>query len=231
MKKIFPFLFILFFLGAGCSNLKNADQKQTGGSDSAIEDSGLTKKQGEAVPAPQAISILDYYYALPSKYVMYLREGNIGESSSARDSVIATKDLKNYYLRLQKPGDEVNSDIAVFLAPDADNLVAVSSRACGPVCEEEFYLLKYDGQNWTNMTSQLLPKMNSNELIGKLRAALSEAGENVSTDQTLSYTLHYELPRYGTTIPVSAQVTEPVLFDTDALYELKWSNGKFVVVK
>lgn len=119
-------------------------------------------------------TMLDYYYLIPSKYFAKDGKGKslIPESKSKRRALIkklleerldgvdypkkgefgysplAVVDEKNYYISLNPTyhyGDGyAGVEIAAFIKPNGERIIAVSSAVCGISCEEErkaFYIL------------------------------------------------------------------------------------------
>src|SRR3954466_719797 len=104
-------------------------------------------------PRPKARNILDYYLAMPPKYLRYAG----GDSAAARNAALYVSDIENGYLQARQPNGEFYSAVALFKRPDGDDLVAVENRECAHGCNEEFYLLTYRNGQWSDVTAQMLP--------------------------------------------------------------------------
>ncbi|MDQ1559383.1 MAG: hypothetical protein QOD32_2443 [Pyrinomonadaceae bacterium] len=146
--------------------------------------------------------VRDYFYTLPERY-LDIPTDDRADALQRTDVVV---DERNGYISLLH-GASGRYVVAVFRektqvdssTPDR-YLVALSQTLPGSSSARttsRFFFLRYDMKKWSDVTDEVLPRpFDSN--------------------------LHYELPRYGTTITVTNRAGERV-------YDLVWANGRFNV--
>ncbi|HEV2802087.1 MAG TPA: caspase family protein [Pyrinomonadaceae bacterium] len=138
--------------------------------------------------------VRDYFYTLPERYL----DIPVGERAGLLQSGVAVVDTKNGYISLQN-GVSGQYVITVFRRTTGGYLVALRhTRPGSPAARgvSRLFFLRYDSEKWSDVTDEVLP---------------------VPFDPNLNY----ELPRYGTSIPVTNRAGAKV-------YELVWANGRFV---
>lgn len=137
--------------------------------------------------------VREYFYTLPERYLDIPTESRAALLQSAG----AIVDAQNGYISLQN-GASGRYVLTVFRRTDDSYLVALSHTRPGSSRSlSRFFFLRYDLEKWSDVTDSVLP---------------------VPFDPALNY----ELPRVGTTIPVTNRAGAKV-------YDLVWTNGRFVV--
>jgi hypothetical protein len=109
-------------------------------------------------------TILDYYLLMPQKYLRY----SGGDSAEARQSAIYIKDVEHNYLQVRQPNGEFYTALALFRSADGSDLIAVENRECARGCTEEFFLLRYQNDQWLDVTGQQLPAIDDSDVRAKL---------------------------------------------------------------
>lgn len=158
---------------------------------------------------PNPTTILDYYLLLPQRYARYAG----GDSAEARRSAIHINDVEHNYLQVRQPDGEVYTALALFKGDDGSDLIAVENRDCARGCTEEFFLLRYKGGQWMDVTSQQLPRIDDREI----RAKLSKQSASKFEPRVL-----HQLSAGGKSIEIFEY------WSGIALGHLEWTNGAFV---
>jgi hypothetical protein len=164
-----------------------------------------------SIAQPKPMTILDYYLALPQKYLRYAG----GDSAKERSAAIYINDAENAYLQARQPGGEFYSSLALFKRPDGGDLVAVENRECARGCNEEFYFLAYENGQWIDVTAKTLPVMNPTEIRGALEKQF-KAREGFEPH------IMHRLSSGGASIDVSEY------WSGVHLGRLEWIGGEFV---
>ncbi|PJC37061.1 hypothetical protein CO046_02635 [Candidatus Peregrinibacteria bacterium CG_4_9_14_0_2_um_filter_53_11] len=162
-------------------------------------------------------TVEDYYYSLPSKYLGM----GIGDSKTERENAIASLDLKNDYIEIRTPSWDGGGDMAIFRTTRGDDLIAVSNTSCGPLCIQNFYLLRYKSGRWTDVTAEVMPSIDEDAAKEKLAAHLKETGAGNVNKEGLDFAPMIEIPQFGTTMNYFDQYSNTVI------YEIKWRKGSF----
>lgn len=163
------------------------------------------------IQGQRAMSVLDYYLALPQKYLKYAGEGSAG----SRNAALYVSDIENGYLQARQPNGEFYSAVALFKRPGGSDLVAVENRECARGCSEEFYLLTYQDGRWSDVTAKMMP-------------AIDEASVHAALDQKFKARegfqprLMHRLSAGGGPIQVSEY------WSGVGLGQLEWINDGFV---
>lgn len=154
-------------------------------------------------------TILDYYLLLPQQYLRYAG----GDSAEARKAALYVRDVEHNYLQARQPNNEMYTALALFESADGNHLLAVENRECVRGCTEEFFLLRYQNDQWTDVTSEQLPAIDDSELRSKLTKQFSEGFK--------PRVLH-QLSAGGKSIAVFEY------WSGLALGQLEWTNASFV---
>ncbi len=117
-----------------------------------------------STPRPKPMTILDYYLALPQKYLKHAG----GASAKERSAALYIKEVETGYLQARQPNGEFYSAVALFKRPDGSDLLAVENRDCSRGCNEEFYFLAYENGQWIDVTNKTLPAMKPEDLRATL---------------------------------------------------------------
>lgn len=160
---------------------------------------------------PKPMTILDYYLALPQKYLKHAG----GDSEKERSAALYIKDVETGYLQARQPNGEFYSAVALFKRPDGSDLVAVENRECAAGCNEEFYFLSYENGQWVDVTAKTLPAMKQEDL----RAALDK---QFKAREGFEPRIMHMLSSNGTSIDVSEY------WSGIGLGRLEWVGGEFV---
>jgi hypothetical protein len=160
---------------------------------------------------PKPMTILDYYHALPQKYLKFAG----GDSEKERSAALYIKDVETGYLQARQPNGEFYSAVALFKRPDGSDLVAVENRDCSRGCNEEFYFLSYENGLWIDVTSKTLPSMKPEEL----RATLDK---QFKAREGFEPRIMHRLSNNGASIDVSEY------WSGIGLGRLEWIGGEFV---
>lgn len=162
-------------------------------------------------------TVEDYYYSLPSKYLGM----DIGDSKTKRKDSTTTLDLKNDYIKINNRSWDGGGAMAVFRTTNGDDLIAISNAGCGPLCNQNFYLLRYKGGTWTDVTAKMLPSIEEDTAKEKLITYLKETGTSNENKEDLDFAPMIEIPQFGTTMKYFDQYSNTVI------YEIKWRKGNF----
>jgi hypothetical protein len=109
-------------------------------------------------------TVLDYYLLLPQKYVRHVG----GDSAAARQSAVYIRDVERDYLQAREPNGEKYTALALFKSDDGNHLIAVENRECRRGCTEEFFLLRYQDEQWVDVTGQMMPAVDTSDLRARL---------------------------------------------------------------
>jgi hypothetical protein len=169
-------------------------------------------------------SIAEIFLVLPQKYKIGLFEtanqdvlnASKGRLQTSDRFTSVTVDLKNDYISMGNLS-EGTFEMAVWRTKDKRTVtVGVFSTECGPACTyRTFEFLRYDGRSFQKVTDKIFPR------ISEKMYEIAYRRKGV-TDPRDCWT-RYEIPRVGTTIEVTCQFSDTVLF------RYKWSNGKFIL--
>jgi hypothetical protein len=163
------------------------------------------------VARPRTMNVLDYYLAMPQKYMRYAG----GESEQARNAALYVSDVEKGYLQARQPNGEFYTSLALFKRPDGSDLIAVENRECARGCNEEFYLLTYRDGRWSDVTAQVLPAVDNTVV----RAELDKKFKARESFQP--HVLH-RLSTGGGPVDVGEY------WSGVSLGQLEWINGEFV---
>lgn len=160
--------------------------------------------------APKSMNVLDYYLAMPRKYLRYAG----GETSQARQAALYVSDVERGFLQSREPNGEFYSAVALYRKPDGGDLIAVENRECERGCTEEFYLLTYTDGQWADVTVKMLPVMSEKEI----RATLTQ---RLKLREDFRPRLLHKLTGGGSSIGISEY------WSGVHLGELQWVAGEF----
>jgi hypothetical protein len=158
-------------------------------------------------------TIFDYYLKIPRQYLPS-QTSQTSNSREDREAAIWIKDLDNAYLQVRRQTDEIYDALTLFRQPGASDLIAIESRACIRGCTSKLTLLKYERDQWIDVTSEMLPVIDD-------RTIIAGVGRQVELKPTFTPRVLYTLPRGGSTIEVSDH------WSGSRIGELEWSDGKF----
>jgi hypothetical protein len=164
-----------------------------------------------STPQPKPMTILDYYLALPQKYLKHAG----GDSAKERSAALYIKDVETGYLQARQAGGEFYSAVALFKRPDGSDLVAVENRECAAGCNEEFYFLAYENGQWMDVTAKTLPAMKQEDL----RATLDR---QFKAREGFAPRVMHRLASNGASIDVSEY------WSGIGLGRLEWIGGEFI---
>lgn len=140
--------------------------------------------------------VREYFYTLPERYL----DIPVASRAALLQSGDALVDVKNGYISLDH-GASGRYVLTVFRRTADSYLVALSHTrpaSSSARAASRLFFLRYDLEKW------------------------SEVSDEVLLPLSFDPALNYELPRYGTTIPVTNRAGAKV-------YELIWTNGRFIV--
>jgi hypothetical protein len=163
------------------------------------------------IAQPKPMTVLDYYLALPQKYLKYAG----GDSAKERSAALYVKDVETGYLQARQPNGEFYSAVALFKRSDGSDLLAVENRECAAGCNEEFYLLDYEDGQWIDVTAKTLPAMKPEEFSGALQ-------KQFKARDGFEPRIMHRLSSKDATIDVSEY------WSGVNLGRLEWINGGFV---
>lgn len=164
-----------------------------------------------SIAQPKPMTILDYYLALPQKYLKFAG----GDSATERSASLYVKDVETGYLQARQPNGEFYSALALFKRPDGSDLLAIENRDCAAGCSEEFYFLSYENGQWLDVTSKTLPAMKPEELRGAL-------DKQFKARDGFEPRIMHRLSSDGASIDVSEY------WSGIGLGRLEWIGGEFV---
>lgn len=154
-------------------------------------------------------TILDYYLLVPQKYLKYTG----GDSAEAREGAIYIRDVEHNYLQVRQPNGEFYTALALFKSEDGNALIAVENRECERGCTEEFFLLRYQNEQWTDVTGQQLPAVDASELRARLASQFKDNFQPRVLHQLSAGGKEIEVIEYWSGL---------------TLGQLEWTNGAFV---
>jgi hypothetical protein len=222
MKKVLLIL-SLVSVGFGCGN---PDPKQTAenathnaqpdpaGPESAGSGAGAQSVSDEKAQNREPKTVRDFFMLLPEKY--FTLEGcdrdKDKDCKSARENYLKTfgevVDVQNGYIKGGCDGGQACIEMAIFKRPDGRYLVGVATFA---EMMNSNYFLEYSNGEWTDVSSTVVPEFSKKYM--------------------------YELPRIGTAVKVLEKKIVEQGDDFEAsekgkkLYDLKWQDGKFAIVR
>jgi hypothetical protein len=158
---------------------------------------------------PKSLTVLDYYLALPQKYLKFAG----GDSAKERSAAIYISE--SGYVQARQPDGEFYSALALFERPDGSDLLAVENRDCARGCSEEFYFLAYEGGQWVDVTAKTWPAIDSLQLRAELE-------KRFQPREGFGPRIMHTLPKSGASIDVSEY------WSGVRLGRLEWLNGEFV---
>ncbi len=158
------------------------------------------------VQKPQ--TVLEYYLLLPQKYLRHVG----GDSTEARMAALYIKDVERDYLQARQPNGEMYTALALFKSDDGNHLLAVENRECQRGCTEEFFLLRYQGDQWVDVTGQQLPAVNDSEVRARLAGQFKEGHQPRVLHQLSAGGKSIDVIEYWSGI---------------TLGQLEWTNGAF----
>jgi hypothetical protein len=165
----------------------------------------------------KSYSVINLFNLLPGKYrSLEISRNPLSENPGLKKRVIVN-DQKNDYLKLIN--DSEGEFTMAIWRPKSNYLVAgITSTGCGPLCEYvTFAFLRFDGTNWKDIKADIFPPIDYSLLEKRYNLKKSKDDEPFS-----SLWVQYELPRYGTTIKVTMQMSDVHLAD------LVWNGKKFI---
>jgi hypothetical protein len=222
MKKV---LTLLFFTATafGCGeispkqaandaaqNTQSAPISAAGGSDNT---GGANAAEGK-MRSGEPKNIRDFFMLLPEKY--FTLEGcdrdKDKDCKKAREEYLKTfgevVDVQNGYIKGGCDGGQACIEMAIFKRPDGTYLVGMATFA---EMMNDNYFLDYSGGVWTDVSATVVPEFSKKNL--------------------------YELPRVGTVVKIFEKKITEQGDDFEAsekgkkLYDLKWQDGKFTIVR
>jgi hypothetical protein len=155
-------------------------------------------------------SILDYYLLLPHKYLPFLST----DSLVAREAAIQIKDLEAGFLKSGEATEEVSATMVLFKRSDGTDLLAVENRSCLGACSSNLSLVRYEHDQWFDVTSKLLPTLDEREIQASLERQYAKRANEPSRQPWLIYTLRRDV----TSLEISEYMSGQVLG------EFQWSN-------
>lgn len=220
MKKL---LTIFFFTATafGCGDMTprqtaNDEVQNTQATPSAGGGLGNTDKAREpsSPRSGEPKTVRDFFMLLPEKY--FTLEGCEREKDrdckKAREEYLKTfgeiVDVKNGYIKGGCDGGQSCIEMAIFKRPDGKYLVGVATVS---EMMNDNYFLDYDNGVWTDVAASTVPEFSKKNM--------------------------YELPRLGTVVKVFEKKIIEQGDDFEAsekgkkLYDMKWQDGKFTIVR
>ncbi len=175
----------------------------------------------EPTEEAEAMSVIDYYYDIPIEYL----DPPIGEDM--REPILESSyvDEDNYYIELDV-GLFLDGSMTftVFVAEDGNDVVAIDTRGCGPMCEQWLTFLRYDDGVYTDITDEVLPE-HSTDLVYQwdLFEEKYEATYGESFPDDMYYNILYTLPQHGTTFYLEEVYSDIQLLEVT----WDWASGTF----
>lgn len=161
-------------------------------------------------------SLMDYYNAIPSKFLEITLD--TARQGHKRAKVIV--DEKNYYMFL--PADDgFNTQMAVFLRPNALGLVGVVDTHCGPRCFQGVYFLEYQNGTWVDSKDTVFPEPSYEEVLAAFKKAEPDEASSVLEDPHNLFEPVLVLPRQGTTLQLINNWTGVTLM------KWRWTGERF----
>lgn len=220
MKKII-LLSSIIFLGAGCFQAPVEDVVETQNDvvknqevDLQVDVENLGGTAITLTITDGSMSVLDYYYAIPEKYLSFDRQ--------EREESIRVQDLENYYIQFNPLSLDGTGSMAVFIVEDDRELVFLEIKGCGPLCMQDIYVLELIDDVWVDQTSKLFIFPEPPEAI---RANIKTVyiNDNPTTNPNdIPFVPLLEIPQHGTELRVYDQFTGYVYA------KVKWNGQIFV---
>lgn len=159
------------------------------------------------------LNVLDYYKLLPTDN-NDLISSNLLEKEYTR---ITVEDIKNGYLKIEG-AFEGWIEVALFRKKNGQAILLIGENTCGPACGTELYAFESVKGKMMNVSKKVLPKITEDDVVKQFRHVKKDPEAEM-----ISYL--YVLPQYGTTIKITNDESG------ELIYEIKWENDKFVIVR
>lgn len=159
-------------------------------------------------------TVRDFFMLLPEKYFTLEgcdRDKDKGCKTAREDYLKAfgeVVDIQNGYIKGGCDGGQACIEMAIFKRPDGKYLIGVATFA---EMMNSNYFLDYSNGEWTDLSATAVPEFSKKYM--------------------------YELPRIGTAVKVFEKKIIEQGDDFEAsekgkkLYDLKWQDGKFTIVR
>ncbi|GEM_PF-2051446 len=168
----------------------------------------------------QPKTVTDFYLLLPGEFFSTTVEGKTVKGKAnlekVRRSIIETEDIKNGYLNLGRYS-EGWGEVAIFKKKNGTYIVGVAESVCGPGCDGTVKFFTYQNSKWTDVTDEVFPTLNENEI----KSAFENAGAEY--DASGNYFL---LPRVGRTVKMACNLCVEDKEET-LLMEFAWNGERF----
>lgn len=191
----------------------------------------LVITSAHVVNAQDSKTISDYYYEMPDEVLLKEKDKeNEPQTKSQREEMISLMDNENYYLELRPRWLDGKATITAFIKPDGKLLFVQEFRGCGPMCHQEVFFHELVGNEWQEKENLLPDTTEEFQKLPHFDLAISHLKnlwgkeDNIwaGSGEEFTYSLIYELPRFGTKIELLDQ------YSREVIYEFKWSNGEFI---
>lgn len=191
----------------------------------------LVVTSAHVVNAKDSKTISDYYYEMPDEILLKNKdEAYEPQDKSKREEMISLVDNENYYLELRPRWLDGKATITAFIKPDGQLLFVQEFRGCGPMCHQEVFFHELVGNEWQEKENPLPDTTEEFQKLPHFDLAISHLKnlwgkeDNIwaGSSEEFTYSLIYELPRFGTKIELLDQ------YSREVIYEFKWSNGEFI---
>ncbi|MFH1712228.1 MAG: hypothetical protein ABH846_03270 [Patescibacteria group bacterium] len=217
MKYFLIVAMIFVIVGAGCKQQEEIPELIIGEPEPTEKVGDLTidpivTDQPVVVPTESKMSVLNYYYAIPQKYLPF--------PAQEREEGVDLVDEENYYLKFSPLTLDGDGTIAVFISGDHEYVI-LELKGCGPMCQQDITVLELVDDTWYDRTTTVWKDV---EITVSVQEAVKQEylSENPDADpDDVPFVRLYELPQYGTTIDVYDQ------FSGEYFAEISWSGGTF----
>lgn len=221
MRQTFVFCVALFLIscGAGSSGDTSSETRRTddarlsghsGGEATAPKSPAMPESEPAGQTEPKTVR--DFFMAFTQE-VFYLEgceESKDPDCRTAKKKYLETylevEDTKNGYLSAGADGAQAALTMTLFRRPSGKYIVAVNQF--GEI-GDDYNFFEYANGRWKDISKDVIPEYSTGNI--------------------------YELPRYGTTIPVFKKIvidSDGVIDMTEKgekLYDLIWKDGRFTI--
>jgi len=177
--------------------------------------------------AQKKLIVNDYFLSIPTEYLKIDRVQRV--------KWIQEDDAKNGYLAFNVPlegdaeedwgGAEVWGEVQLFSAKNGNTIVGmIVNRCLESVCEGQLLLLEYDDGNWENVSDELVPTIDTDEIVKILKDAPAYE-RPIIKDEEIPLTLGFQ--REEKAIQYYAACTSPGCDGAVVAKLFKWNGETF----
>ncbi len=251
MRTIISIIFISMLFIFSCNEAEVKNSKKTNKSSNTTSEV-VEKKTAEKVntekvntendmPVGNPKNIKDYFLLLPDKLINNLSLEQRKFMLQTKEVIeliekeiyfsIDTLDYKNAYMRISglSDGEGQNIELTYFVKSDKSKLIAVNITQWDMVSEvSSLNFYTYNNSKWTNVTSEVIPKIDINSFVNKkvemksgpIKIILPQNGKTIKVDLDMDALSEWINKKEYSKIKNNLSCTN---------FDLLWRDGTFVV--